>query len=465
MLSTNNVPASKAMGVAGKLSGELRHVCSRTRRNERPGRYKTHNTPSQLGQLTDGKLKAAGVDDKDVRKLVLAAIRKSGYKVPAAGPSSRNAAQNTSTPGAADPPAESTSAQVERPRKKRKRDDDLNELLPDRPPDDGELYGSLEFKEVLDETVRTVLGTRPPACAQRGLLELSGGFPVCMQLAVSKMNSGSWESIWCHVVLQILMKKSTAVNRAPIMMAWAFVVAERLGFQREEALSIASVYTEMNAITKGVSLGIFDKDKGKGVEAAQGGSQPYVDLMGRRVLRLVLLLWCFKFLTPIRRIPLYQTANGSWRALSSGTPVAPSSAFSYITRALRQTAPFVLGALRLLANSYAPAELTRTGFALYADFRPDVQGWGGRAEVRCATILGLRNTDVKKEDEEAPLSNVQGIVKIEPTTMESGGEMALSGLDEPPNKKQHIAAIEDEYEAALNDPIFDDAELNLDNIP
>ncbi|KAH9844273.1 uncharacterized protein C8Q71DRAFT_793820 [Rhodofomes roseus] len=354
------------MGVAGKL-------------------YKTHNTPSQLGQLTDGKLKAAGVDDKDVRKLVLAAIRKSGYKVPAAGPSSRNAAQNTSTPGAADPPAA----------KKRKRDDDLNELLPDRPPDDGELYGSLEFKEVLDET--------------------------------------------------ILMKKSTAVNRAPIMMAWAFVVAERLGFQREEALSIASVYTEMNAITKGVSLGIFDKDKGKGVEAAQGGSQPYVDLMGRR--------------------PLYQTANGSWRALSSGTPVAPSSAFSYITRALRQTAPFVLGALRLLANSYAPAELTRTGFALYADFRPDVQGWGGRAEVRCATILGLRNTDVKKEDEEAPLSNVQGIVKIEPTTMESGGEMALSGLDEPPNKKQHIAAIEDEYEAALNDPIFDDAELNLDNIP
>lgn len=44
----------------------------------------------------------------------------------------------------------------------------------------------------------------------------------------------------------------------------------------------ASVYTEMNAITKGVSLGIFDKSKGKGVEAAQRGSQPYVDLMGRR---------------------------------------------------------------------------------------------------------------------------------------------------------------------------------------
>ena len=42
---------------------------------------------------------------------------------------------------------------LQRPRKKRKRDDDLNEFLPDRPPDDGELYGSLEFEEVLDEEV------------------------------------------------------------------------------------------------------------------------------------------------------------------------------------------------------------------------------------------------------------------------------------------------------------------------
>jgi hypothetical protein len=35
-----------------------------------------------------------------------------------------------------------------------------------------------------------------------------------------------------------LMTRSVIVNRAPIMMAWAAVVAERLGFTREEALSI-----------------------------------------------------------------------------------------------------------------------------------------------------------------------------------------------------------------------------------
>ena len=48
------------------------------------------------------------------------------------------------------------------------------------------------------------------------------------------------------------------------------------------SFSLASAYTEMNAISKGVSLGIFDKDKGKGIEITKNESQPYVDLMGRR---------------------------------------------------------------------------------------------------------------------------------------------------------------------------------------
>ena len=38
----------------------------------------------------------------------------------------------------------------------------------------------------------------------------------------------------------------------------------------------------MNAITKGVSLGIYADGKQKGVEASRTGSQPYVELMGRR---------------------------------------------------------------------------------------------------------------------------------------------------------------------------------------
>jgi hypothetical protein len=100
---------------------------------------------------------------------------------------------------------------------------------------------------------------------------------------------------------QVLMPKVVMVNRAPVMTAWATVVAERLGFKREEALSIgklisrrnpaphmtltrklpvASVYTEMNAASKGISLGIFDEAKNKDYVA--GSAQPYVELMGRK---------------------------------------------------------------------------------------------------------------------------------------------------------------------------------------
>jgi hypothetical protein len=64
----------------------------------------------------------------------------------------------------------------------------MNKPLPDRPLDEGETYGSSDFHEVLDP--------------------------------------------------QVLKAKSVIVNRAPIMTAWAMVVAERIGFQREEALSI-----------------------------------------------------------------------------------------------------------------------------------------------------------------------------------------------------------------------------------
>ena len=45
---------------------------------------------------------------------------------------------------------------------------------------------------------------------------------------------------------------------------------------------LASVYTELNAVSKGTSLGIFTKDDDRGVEAAKDGSQPYIELMGRR---------------------------------------------------------------------------------------------------------------------------------------------------------------------------------------
>ncbi|KAI0068645.1 hypothetical protein BV25DRAFT_1817543 [Artomyces pyxidatus] len=227
-----------------------------------------------------------------------------------------------------------------------------------------------------------------------------------------------------HVSLtdcQALKNKSVVINRAPVMMAWSFVVSERLGFNREEALSIASVYTEMNAIAKGVSLGIYDKSKQKGIDASPS-AQPYVDLMGRRV-------------------PLYQTAEGTWRALAAGKPAPPTAAYSYISRSLKQTAPAIIGAMRLLAQSYSNAnELNRAAWSLYADFRPEVDGWGKKGSIRCETLLGLR-----KSGEASSGKAVEALVKYEEPTAILG-----DGQDKPPESKKHrTTPLDDEDEDAL----------------
>ncbi|KAK7695881.1 hypothetical protein QCA50_000519 [Cerrena zonata] len=47
--------------------------------------------------------------------------------------------------------------------------------------------------------------------------------------------------------------------------------------------------------------------------------------------------------------------------------------------------------MRVLASTYTPKDLNFKGFSLYADFRPEVNEWGKRGEVRCQTILDLRN--------------------------------------------------------------------------
>ncbi|KDQ64558.1 hypothetical protein JAAARDRAFT_28202 [Jaapia argillacea MUCL 33604] len=374
VLTTNNVPMSRAMAVAGKI-------------------FKTYNTTDALGRLTDFQLKFAGVEDKEDRKLVLAAIRKAGFK---SSPKS-TVPSIVSTPEVNSPSSNSKqkAKASSSPRKKRKRESDGNEFLQDQPPDEGAAFGSLEFNETLNE--------------------------------------------------EALRSKFAVVNRAPIMMAWSTIVAERMGFKREEALSIASVYTEMNAITRGVSVGVYkDSKKSEIVEATKDGMQPYVDLMGRR--------------------PLYQTASNTWRALSASGPVSPGSAYSYITRALRQTTPHVIGALRLLAESYNPEELNRKGFGLYAEFRPGVGGWGEKGQIRCDKVLGLRKTDVqsaKTPREEGTSERASGLVKFEKVDVKEEVEEDRSTevTGEPTKKKTRVM---DEFDKLLEeDTTFDDFDFSF----
>ena len=178
----------------------------------------------------------------------------------------------------------------------------------------------------------------------------------------------------------------------------------------------------MNAISKGVSIGLYDKRREAELKAAHAGeAQPYVDILGRRV-------------------PLYRSASGAWRAFSAedssgGGGGAPGAAYSYITRALRQTAPAVLGAMHLLAKSYDdPMELNRVGFALYADFRPEVTGWGKRGELKCEALLALRKKKKAVQGDsgtgdETGANQVanQSVVKYETSDGRGVAKLALHG--------------------------------------
>ncbi|KAF5363885.1 hypothetical protein D9756_000451 [Leucocoprinus leucothites] len=374
ILTNNGIPAAKAMAITGKI-------------------YKMYNTPSHFNELTDPKLAATGVSDKDDRKLVLTAFRKAGYVYKGKAVTKKEAIEKNiaSSPGAG-PSALSPTTKISPSKRKRMHSSDNNEYLPDGSQE--EHTESLEFNEVLDE--------------------------------------------------EKLRNKSCVINRAPVMAAWSMIVAECLGFKRDEALSIgraisASVYTEMNAVSKGISLGVFKEGKGQGMEASSKGSQPYVDIMGRR-------------------IPLFQTQEGHWRALSSGSPVFPGSAFSYISRSFKQTTPFIIGALRLLALSYPPKVLNHKGWSLYADFRPGADGWGKRSEVKCDAILNLRHRDntILSSNRQAEVVTTQPgelIIKVE------NCDVASTLLDEPQSKKARTMTLEG-YEAVLDNNIaFDNVHL------
>jgi len=53
------------------------------------------------------------------------------------------------------------------------------------------------------------------------------------------------------------MTVSISMNLAPVLTLWAAVVAERLGFKEDEALTLGKAVAGLNAQVKGRRLGIF----------------------------------------------------------------------------------------------------------------------------------------------------------------------------------------------------------------
>jgi hypothetical protein len=54
------------------------------------------------------------------------------------------------------------------------------------------------------------------------------------------------------------MTVKISINRAPVLTLWAAVVAERLGFDPDEALTLGKSVAGLTAYRKGQSLGLFE---------------------------------------------------------------------------------------------------------------------------------------------------------------------------------------------------------------
>lgn len=166
------------------------------------------------------------------------------------------------------------------------------------------------------------------------------------------------------------------VNRAPVLTLWAAVVAERLGYEWPEALTLGKVLAGLNAQSKGRMLGIFGPPKGgpHGRPQKVGlGEEFWVDLCGRGV-------------------PARNTAEGV-RGVVREQPVDPDKVALYLGGKFGEGLDAAREAMTQLAASFEPDELADAAYGLYEQFRPQIaggkRGWGQKGTLDLDFIRSL----------------------------------------------------------------------------
>jgi hypothetical protein len=172
-----------------------------------------------------------------------------------------------------------------------------------------------------------------------------------------------------------MVERNVLINRAPVLTLWAASVAERLGFDRDEALSIGKAVAGLNAQSKGRRLGIYKpaQQEVKKARAKKRGEEFFVELAGRQV-------------------PAASTDDGI-RAVIKDKPIAPQGVERYLESKFGESLGPVREAMRHLAKSFRPEELSQNAFHLYEQFRPAIPegltGWGAKGRLDLERIRSL----------------------------------------------------------------------------
>ena len=166
--------------------------------------------------------------------------------------------------------------------------------------------------------------------------------------------------------------KTLTINRAPVLALWGTVVARRLGFDEDEALSLSKTMTGLNAQAKGRALGIY-KPSEHDRKQLKRGDEFRVELCGRPV-------------------PAKKTDHGV-RAVTGDKVVEPDAARQYLEKKFGDDLGSVRKAMEELAGAFEPEELEDKAFGLYESFRPQIppgtRGWGAKGELSLQTIRSL----------------------------------------------------------------------------
>ena len=176
--------------------------------------------------------------------------------------------------------------------------------------------------------------------------------------------------------------KTISINRAPVLTLWAAVVAQRLGFDEDESLTLGKAVAGLNAQAKGRRLGIFKphEEKAKKAREKEHGERFLVEVCGRAV-------------------PAMNTEEGI-RAVRGGKPIDPEGVRRYLEGKFGENLKAVRSAMNKLARAYRPAGLAEDAYPLYERFRPEIPagkaGWGARGDLDLALVESL--ADEKKRN-------------------------------------------------------------------
>jgi hypothetical protein len=158
-----------------------------------------------------------------------------------------------------------------------------------------------------------------------------------------------------------------SINRAPVLTLWGAVVAERLGFNQAEALTLGRALAGLNAQAKGRRLGIYKPHEEKVAKA-----------------RAKALDEVFRIEICGRPIPAMNTEEGI-RAVQGRKAINPDRVESYLEGKFGEYLIAVRQAMKKLAKTYKPKELANVSFSLYEQFRPQIpagkRGWGAQGEL------------------------------------------------------------------------------------